>query len=181
MKSEGRDGQRLSQVVGTSPSGAQNTLGEGKQKPPCGRLGEEGRDKQKQPKGGPRRSKRHQGERRGCNKRKRGRTGRERKGGLESGSPRERTGGADKESANRPRDGPPCEALSASLPGPPGLPGKPMRSLTLTAGGRGGCGRSSRGGAQRGMQLRTPLGSMPCRGSPVFSLLPPASLPLMAP
>lgn len=102
-------------------------------------------------------------------------------GGLESRSPRERTGGADKESANRPRDGPPCEALSASLPGPPGLPGKPMRSLTLTAGGRGGCGRSSRGGAQHGMQLRTPLGAMPCQGSPVFSLLPPASLPLMAP
>ena len=27
------------------------------------------------------------------------------------------------------------EARSARLPGPPGLPGKPMRSLTLTAGG----------------------------------------------
>lgn len=70
------------------------------QEPPCGQLRREGEAEKhsgrvvRQARG------RHQGMRKGCNKEKEeeGRM-RGRKGGLESEKPRERTGGADKESA----------------------------------------------------------------------------------
>ena len=81
MRAEGRDGQRLSQVGRTSPSGAQNTLGEGKQKPPCGRLGRKGetnKSNRRVVRGGVRGTKER---REVVTKRKRRRAGRERKGG----------------------------------------------------------------------------------------------------
>lgn len=94
--------------------------------------------------------------RRGSNKEKE-------EGGWRAGEqdPRERTGGADK----RERQAAPAPDQPAretprhpARPGPRGLPGNPLGSLTLTAGGRSQSG--ARGGPRR-RRLRTPRGQGP--------------------
>lgn len=156
---------------------AQSSLGTGMRSHRVASSGgrEERRGRETQPKkGGPAR-KRHQGKQSDCNKEKEeeGRM-RERGEGWRAGSPRERTGGADKGSAgSRQPSGPRAETRSD-----PARPtGSPRLADEVTACDRQGPRQECARGAERVTQLCTPKGRCPAPGAQSFSA--PAPLPAL--
>lgn len=128
---------------------AQSTLGTGMRSRRVASSGgrEERRGRETQQKGGPA-SKRHQGKRSDCNKEKeeegrmrerKGRAGEREALGRGREAQTKRAQEADSRAARAPR-------LGATLPGPLGLRVSPMRSLPVTARGRGKSARAERRG-----------------------------------